>query len=96
MLELQQVNLRPLDVLVGYLGDVLVAPECFWVSRSHQVGVNQLKADFNLVISGLGASQLVTLAHGAHAVVWHKPIEAHPTGNQIIQEIRAFAIEVSL
>lgn len=41
-------------------------------------------------------NQLVTLAHGAHAVVWHRPIEAHPTVNQIIQEVQAFAIEVSL
>ena len=40
----------------------------------------------NLVIGGLGMNQLVTLAHGAHIVVWHRPLETHPVVIKVLQE----------
>ena len=35
----------------------------------------------------LGMSQLVTLAHGAHVAVWHRPVETHPTVIEVLQEV---------
>ena len=78
MLRFQQVDLHPLGVLVGDLGDVLVPSECLWCQRSHQVYENQLKRKLDFVISRLRVSRLVTISHGTHVAVCHGPVEAHP------------------
>ena len=40
----------------------------------------------NLVIGGLGMNQLVTLAHGAHIEVRHRPVENHPVVIKVFQK----------
>jgi len=46
-----------------------------------------LEREFNLVVGGLGMSQLVTLAHGAHIAVWHRPVETHPVVIKVFQKL---------
>ena len=47
------------------------------------------------MIGGLAMSQLVTLAHGAHIAVWHRPVETHPAVNKVFEKVQALAVEVS-
>ena len=51
VLGLQQVALRPLGVLVGGIGHVLVAPECLWRQPFRQVAQIQLERELDFVMS---------------------------------------------
>ena len=39
------------------------------------------------MVGSLGMSQLVTLAHGAHVAVWHRPVEAHAIAIEVLQKV---------
>ena len=41
----------------------------------------------DLVVGGFRISKLVTLAHGAHVAVWHRPVEAHVIVIEALQKV---------
>ena len=71
------MNLRPFDVFVRDIAPVPVVPECVWSDGSHQICVDKLEGELDLVIGRLGVSQLMAFAHGANVAVWHGTIEAY-------------------
>ena len=74
-------------MLVENICDVLVTAEGLWSYGSHEVCENELERELDLVVDGLGMSQLVTPAHGAHVAVWCRPVEAHPIVIKVLQKV---------
>ena len=93
VLALKKIYLRPHGMLVGDLGDILVAPESLRRELSHYICEDQLERVLNVLVGCLGMSPLTAFPHGANVTVWHGSVEAYSVVIHLLQEVQTFSVE---
>ena len=88
----QSLNGSPLDVLVGYLADVLVAAYGQWLERPHQVPVAQLERPVDLVVGCLGVGELLSFPHRANVEVRDRPPECDTSAVSLAQNTQTLCM----